>query len=140
MESLLSLRLQGDDLRSFLSEGGCNCGQCSPQLDAIFLETMLRTQLRKVRGMKEDLAYYERCPAGHKDRSYAFLHAAALRYINQRRGEYNRQQVMQNLRGDGEPIQTVAAVKAAQQPEGLALPILEVRVKWVRSGVGLTLR
>ncbi len=45
---------------------------------------------------------------------------------------------MQNLRGEGEPIQTVAAVKASQQAKGICLPTWVVRVNWAIDAVGLT--
>ncbi len=58
MESLLSIRLRRDDLGSCLSRWDAILAN----LDATLLETMLRAQLRKVAGMKEDLADYEQCP------------------------------------------------------------------------------
>ncbi len=59
----------------------------------------MRTQLRKVAGMREDLACYERAKAGEPGRSYQFLLDCARKYVNRQRGEYNRQMLMQHLRG-----------------------------------------
>ncbi len=46
--------------------------------------------------------------------------------INGRRGEYNGQQVMQSLGGEGEPIQVGAVVKASPSavPKGMCYAFL----------------
>ncbi|MCP4282507.1 MAG: zinc finger CCCH domain-containing protein, partial [Alteromonas sp.] len=111
IESLITLQLQGGDLRGFLNQWDMILANFYPPPEATLLETLFRTQLRKVAGLNEDLAFYERLPAQHPQRCYEFLLDAARRYVNRKRGGNNKTLLMQQLRGQEVAVQA-AAVKA----------------------------
>ncbi len=89
IEALLTLQLQGNDLRGFHNQWDTILATYYPVLEPTLLETLLRAQLRKVTGMNEDMAHYDRLPADDENKSYQFLIDAARRYVNRKRGESN---------------------------------------------------
>ena len=70
-----------------------------------YLEAMFRAQVERHPGLKEDIAYYERLPQGHADKSYTFLLSAARRYIEHKR---NQKVKIERARTGGKPSAAVA--------------------------------
>ena len=82
---LMYVKMYGDDLRSFHNDWEVILISMHKVPEKALLESMFRTQIEKHLGLKEDMAYYERLPRGHDDKSYDFLLSVVRRYLEKRR-------------------------------------------------------
>jgi len=91
------------------------------------LEDMLATQLRKSPDMKMDMAHYDRCEHGEKDRCYQYLRRCITRLIEAKQLLKNRQSIvdafsgkLNHLHPKGAPAPKSAKAKAKAKAKALA--------------------
>jgi hypothetical protein len=73
--------------------------------DDDILEDIFLRKIRGVSSLKEDLAYYDRLPAGHADRSFTFLKEACCRLLERKREHENRSAIEAHIASGGASVQ-----------------------------------
>ena len=86
-QDLLSVKMYSDDLNGFFMEWESVLVNMKKVLDEEYLETMFRAQVETHPGLKEDMAYYDRLPREHSERSYSFLLSAVRRFLEKQRAQ-----------------------------------------------------
>ena len=94
-EDLLKVKLDGDDLKSFLSNWEAVLVGMSHVPDPATLKDLFYREVRNSRKLRYDLDVYERALDGTKDKSYDFLVTAVRRYLDRERLRTNRDKVSQ---------------------------------------------
>ena len=84
---LMSVKMYGDDLRSFHNDWEMTLVSMHSVPEKALLESMFRTQIEKHPGLKEDMAYYERLPRDHEHKNYGFLFSVVRRFLEKQRAQ-----------------------------------------------------
>ena len=94
----MSIELHGEsNLQHFMDNWeACLCGMRYDQRPQD-LEAILLRQLRKCKALEHDIAYYQRLPADHADKSYRFLSSSAHRHLDQVRSEQNLSSIVRAI-------------------------------------------
>ncbi len=82
------------------------------------MEVLILKQMRACSLLREDVAYYDRLPTAHPDRTYTFLHAAVRRCVKRLRQEEVREAMRKTLvRATKDEKVTQPAVPATSEAE-----------------------
>ena len=84
-QDLLEVKLQNDDLRSFLQDWETVLTQMKDVPEDQILEALFRKQVEQSVTLRDQMSYYNRLDIGHPDKSYAFL-VSAVRKLLERLG------------------------------------------------------
>ena len=84
-QSLLNVRMIGDDIKAFMHEWGTMLLTLVGPQDDRLLETIFLNQVQHHPGIREHIAHYERCGVDHPDRCYSHLVRIVRQFLESRR-------------------------------------------------------
>ena len=84
-QSLLNIRMVGDDIRAFMHEWDTMLLTLVGPQDDRLLETIFLNQVQHHPGIREHIAHYERCDVDHPDRCSSHLVRIVRQFLESRR-------------------------------------------------------
>ena len=87
-------------------------------IDERSCRTLLLEELRKSAALKLDIAYYDRLPKGHEDKSYTFLKTCLRRCVERMRLNFNRRAHDRAIGPGGAPVEDNQAIATGMAAAG----------------------
>ena len=97
LQDLFSVRLKGENLKSFIANWDQVLAGLEKIPDVSVLETLLYNQVKNCRAINHDMNEYHRAADGSATKSYDFLVQAVRRHLDRTRLETNRERIARNL-------------------------------------------
>ena len=133
MEDLLAVKLKNNQLEKFLTTwDSVVAGLKDAVSETVLLPIFLR-QIRQAPQLREDLAYYDRLPIGHEDKTYMFLITSVRRYVSRQRAKATREATHQSLAGEAADPKAAAP---APKPKAKGKAKSKAKAKAKSSGGG----
>ena len=97
LQDLFSVRLKGENLKSFIANWDQVLAGLEKIPDVSVLETLLYNQVKNCRAINHDMNEYHRAADGSATKSYDFLVQAVRRHLDRTRLETNPERIARNL-------------------------------------------
>ena len=118
LQDLFSVKLKGDNLRSFISNWDQVIAGIPKVPKVSVLETLFFNQVKHSKAIAHDLQEYHRAEEGTDKKSYDFLVTAVRRYLGRERPESNRERVARNLGASSSSAAPAVGEKTGYIPKG----------------------
>ena len=114
LSDLFSVKMTGDNLKTFLSNWDSVTAGVTDLPEATVLETLFYQQVKNHRAIAHDIEEYHRAEEGSSKRCYQFLYDAVRRHLMRERLEDNRGRIAASVGG------AKTSAPAAVHPRGFA--------------------
>ena len=121
LSDLFSVKMTGDNLKTFLSNWDSVTAGVTDLPEATVLETLFYQQVKNHRAIAHDIEEYHRAEEGSSKRCYQFLYDAVRRHLMRERLEDNRGRIAASVGG------AKTSAPAAVHPQGFC-------VQWNKGG------